>query len=78
MSTKPVRDSAGVIQNTDELLVDDVVRQSVLCPCCKGHNFTVWSFGWDAHAEHRCAGLKGTGAEERKREFKERFHYLFR
>ncbi len=51
---------------------------SKVCPACGMHTFKRWPFGWDAHAAHRCAGLKSVGIEARKAEFKSRFDYLFK
>lgn len=43
------------------------------CPGCGEHYFVRWPFGWDAHAAHRCNGLKETDPAGRKAEFKARF-----
>lgn len=37
------------------------------CPACHQHEFKRWPFGWDAHAAHKCAGLKTFEPEERKK-----------
>ncbi|MBD3586232.1 DUF429 domain-containing protein [Salinimonas sp. HHU 13199] len=43
------------------------------CPACHQHLFKRWPFGWDAHAAHKCKGLKEAEPEARKTEFKRRF-----
>lgn len=43
------------------------------CPACHQHQFVRWPFGWDAHAAHKCQGLKGSDPEERKAEFKAKY-----
>ncbi len=43
------------------------------CPACHQHEFKRWPFGWDAHATHKCTGLKAVEPEARKKEFKRRF-----
>jgi hypothetical protein len=47
------------------------------CPACGSHEFKRWPFGWDAHAAHKCAGVTGRDAGERKADFKKRFGHLF-
>ena len=47
------RDAQGAILNADELDVDDVANDRVLCPACADHVFEHWPFGWDAHSAHR-------------------------
>jgi hypothetical protein len=74
----PTRRADGSITNAAELSTADVVHQSVVCPCCTDFVFKMWPEGWDAHAAHRCAGLSAASVEERKREFKTRYEYLFR
>jgi len=66
-----------VIRDVTNSTVDDVVHRRVLCPACGQKVFEMWPEGWDAHAEHRCAGLSGVTPEERKAEFKSRFRHLF-
>ncbi len=44
-----------------------------LCPACNTHVFKRWPFGWDAHAAHKCSGLKETDEVARKAEFKRKF-----
>ena len=44
-----------------------------LCPACNTHVFKRWPFGWDAHAAHKCSGLKETSEVARKAEFKRKF-----
>ena len=68
----------GVIQNAAVLSADDVAHQKVICPACGIFEFQMWPEGWDAHAGHRCQGLTGRTANERKDEFKEKLQHLFR
>ena len=72
------RNSEGVIINANELIVDEVVGDRVLCPACQNKVFQVWPEGWDAHAAHRCLGVSGSTHEERKAEFKRQWSRLFR
>ena len=72
------RDGRGVITNADDLDVDHVVNERVLCPACGNRTFEHWPFGWDAHSAHRCTGVTGTTEAERKTVFKERYRHLFR
>jgi hypothetical protein len=72
------RDGRGVILNANELTVDDVVNNRVLCPACGSHVFERWPLGWDAHAAHRCSGVNNSTPEDRKTEFKQRYIHLFR
>ncbi len=73
-----VRNSDGAITNAEDLTVDEVIRELVLCPACRDKVFQVWPEGWDAHAEYKCSGVLGGTEEKRKAEFKNRFSYLFR
>ena len=77
-SLLPRNDPAGVIVNAEELSVDQVVGKRVRCPACRMLVFQSWPEGWDGHAAMRCRGIKATGAESRKAEFKRRFGQLFR
>jgi len=72
------RNSDGVIINANELIVDEVVGERVLCPACHNKTFKVWPVGWDAHAAHRCSGVSGSTDKERKAEFKRQWSRLFR
>ena len=45
----------------------------VVCPGCGQHEFKRWPWGWDAHAAHKCRGLRGADSEERKSEYRSRF-----
>jgi len=72
------RNADGVIVNADDLTVDDVVLDRVLCPACGDKIFERWSLGWDAHSAHQCDGVAGATEEDRKDAFKERFRHLFR
>ena len=74
----PTRGADDAITNAAELTADDVAHQRVVCPCCGVFVFRMWPEGWDAHAEHRCAGLSVSSGMERKQEFKSRCQYLFR
>jgi len=76
-SLLPRLDSRGVIVNAEELTAPLVVGRKVLCPGCQTLVFKSWPGGWDAHAEHRCRGIRSTDPEERKAEFKRRFRPLF-
>jgi hypothetical protein len=74
----PVRlDANGVIVNASELSSEDVATKRVRCPACE-KVFERWPSGWDVHASYRCSGLSAKTVEDRKREYKERFYYLFR
>ena len=78
-SGRPIqRSSDGVILNAAELTPDDLARQRVLCPACGNKTFALWPGGWDSHAAHRCAGVKGKAPETRKQDFRSRFGHLFR
>jgi hypothetical protein len=77
-SLLPRTDPKGVIQNGDELSADQVVGRKVLCPACRKLVFQSWPEGWDAHAEHRCAGITAVDPVRRKGEFKKRYGHLFR
>lgn len=77
-SLLPRTDERGVIINPADLHADQVVGRKVLCPACRKLVFQSWPEGWDAHAEHRCAGLTATDATRRKQEFKKRYGHLFR
>jgi hypothetical protein len=46
------------------------------CPACPAL-FKDFPLGWDAHAAHQCSGLTAHDPESKKREYKERFGYLF-
>lgn len=72
------RDQNGTIINADELSVEEVVKEQVLCPACTEKVFKMWPFGWDAHSATVCTGVTGSTEEERKADFRERFAYLFR
>ena len=72
------RNSDGVIINANELSVDEVVGDRVLCPACHDKVFQVWPEGWDAHAAHRCSGVSGSTDKERKYQFKREWSRLFR
>jgi hypothetical protein len=74
----PVRDANGAILNADQLKVDNVVHERVLCPACGDHVFEHWPFGWDPHSAHRCGGIAATTERARKAEFKRRYRHLFR
>ena len=52
--------------------------RSRICPACGIKEFSRWPLGWDAHAAHKCVGLEGKTAKERKLEFKTRFQHLFK
>ncbi len=78
-SGRPVQWSPdGVILNAADLTPDDLVHRRVLCPACGAMTFALWPEGWDAHAAHRCAGVRGDSAELRKADFRSRFGRLFR
>jgi hypothetical protein len=47
------------------------------CPGCDDHVFKAWPLGWDAHALHRCAGVRDVVPEERKAEFRRRYGHHF-
>jgi len=75
----PVQPNAnGVIINSDDLTVDDVVGDRVLCPGCGDKVFEKWPLGWDAHSGQTCDGIVGATEQDRKSAFKERFRHLFR
>ena len=76
-SLLPRLDAGGVIVNAEELSAPLVIGRKVLCPACQTLVFQSWPGGWDAHAEHRCRGLRSRGPDERKAEFKRRFASLF-
>ncbi|GJG87331.1 hypothetical protein tb265_25120 [Gemmatimonadetes bacterium T265] len=70
----------GAIVNADELAVDDVAMQRVVCPACHAKVFAEWPAGWDAHAASptACPGLDAVGEHARKDEYRARFGHLFR
>lgn len=70
------RDADGYIINAEDLKVGDVVGQAVRCPACGG-TFNKWPLGWDRHAEF-CTGIRSGPPEQRKREYKQMFSFLFR
>lgn len=74
----PIRRSDGAITNAAELTIGNVVHQRVVCPSCSDFVFEMWPEGWDSHAARKCAGLSPLTEQERKREFKTRYGYLFR
>ncbi len=74
---KPVHDEDGYIINANVLSVDAVVGRKVRCPMCQS-TFETWPQGWDAHADHRCAGLENLDSVARKAEFKATSRHLFR
>jgi len=80
-------DHRGVVTNAEELTVDVIALEKVLCPACHEKVFLKWSGGWDGHAGWKCAGLQAPFAtnqydeaaiEARKHEYKTRFSHLFR
>jgi hypothetical protein len=77
-SLLPRTDERGVITNPSELRADLVVGRRVLCPACRTLVFRAWPEGWDAHAEHKCAGITAVEGRARKAEFKRRYGHLFR
>ncbi|MEO8450713.1 MAG: DUF433 domain-containing protein [Gemmatimonadota bacterium] len=77
-SLLPRLDSAGIIQNAEELSAKQVIGKRVLCPACRSLVFKAWPEGWDSHAERRCRGLSVKGGTERKEEFRRKYGYLFR
>jgi len=77
-SLLPRTDDKGVINNAADLSADQVVGRKVLCPACRKLVFRSWPEGWDAHAEHRCAGITAVDPTRRKNEFKKRYGHLFR
>jgi hypothetical protein len=44
-----------------------------LCPACHEKVFKRWPWGWDGHAAEKCKGITGSTAEERKRNYRERY-----
>ena len=72
------RDEKGVIINAEDLVVDQVVHDRVLCPACHEKVFARWPLGWDAHSKHVCTGIEGNDGEARKTWFRQNSNYLFR
>ena len=72
------RSPDGTIVNARDLVAEEVIGERVLCPACSDKVFQVWPEGWDAHSVFRCVGIRGSTQEEKKANFKQRFHYLFR
>lgn len=75
---EPMERSTTIIQTKPKTKTKNKRRSSNAnhqrsCPACHQHMFKRWPFGWDAHAAHRCAGLKEVESEARKKEFKRRF-----
>jgi hypothetical protein len=58
--------------------IEEIVKQRVLCPCCKEFVFEMWPGGWDGHSGWKCKGLAPGEPEERKAEYKRRYGSLFR
>jgi hypothetical protein len=75
---KVERNATGVIINADNLRVDDVVNQQVLCPACGKTIFNKWPGGWDGHSGYACDVTPGATPEERKEAYKTRYRHLFR
>ena len=75
---KPKINREGIIMNTENLTVDQVVGRRAFCPACGQKDFKMWPEGWDGHAGYKCEGLDSDDVKERKAEFKSRFRYLFR
>jgi len=75
---RPIRNAKGTIVNAAVLTAEEVAHESVLCPACADMVFAMWPEGWDAHAEHKCAGVNGDTAEKRKADLKEMLKHLFR
>jgi len=75
---KPRHDTNGIILNAHELTAAQVANKAVRCPACEKMNFKMWPEGWDAHAEHKCAGLAEVDGTARKAEYKRRYGHLFR
>ena len=71
------RNVHGAIVDADDLDVNDVVSERVVCPACGDFVFEHWPFGWDAHSAHRCGGVTGATEEARKLAFKRRYRHLF-
>jgi hypothetical protein len=44
-----------------------------VCPACEKKIFVRWPSGWDSHAAHRCSGVEGDTAEERKRAYNAKY-----
>ena len=61
-----------------ELTAAEVVHETVLCPACHEFVFKMWPEGWDGHSGWKCLGLASSDIPGRKREFKQRFGFLFR
>jgi len=76
-----ILDDRGVITNAEALTVAETAMKRVWCPACHERVFQKWSGGWDGHAGWKCTGLIGLEAaspEDRKREYRKRFWFLFR
>ena len=54
-----------------------LTNATLVCPACGKHPFKRWPWGWDAHAAHKCPGLKETEPDARKVEFRQRFADYF-
>lgn len=73
------RNANGVIINANNLTVNDVVGDRVLCPACGEKVFEQWPFGWDAHSAYQCRGMSANAtAKARKVAYKMRYCHLFR
>ena len=63
--------------SSNERLGPSDASYELSCPGCNQHVFKRWPFGWDAHAAHKCGGLKSVGKSERKAEYREKYAHLF-
>jgi len=73
-----IRNTQGAITNAEQLTVDDVVLESVVCPACRAKTFANWPWGWDSHSGWKCSASEGGSPKEKKASFKRRFSHLFR
>ncbi len=74
---QPVCDHEGTILNAMVLTREQVTHKRVRCPVCASMDFEMWPEGWDAHAEHKCAGLDTAAPKARKLQFKAATRHLF-
>jgi hypothetical protein len=72
------RNVNGTIINADNLKIDDVVNQRVLCLACGKYEFKRWPSGWVAHSAFVCEFVPGETPTKRKEAFKTRYRHLFR
>jgi hypothetical protein len=73
-----VKYAAGSTDGNPKIQATQAVKPStpaykILCPGCGKFEFKHWPLGWDAHAAHKCAGVKAIDPKERKAEYRRKY-----